>query len=410
MVKKLNGALRGVRVLDVSRVLAGPWAGQMLADYGADVIKIEKPLCGDDTRSWGPPWLHNKAGEETGESAYFLAANRNKRSVTVNLAHADGQQIIRRLVATSDVLLENFKVGTMQRFGLDWPSLRDENPGLVYCSLSAFGQSGTRAAQPGYDAMIQASAGLMSVTGPAEGEAGGPQKVGVAVSDLMAGMYATTAILAALTARQSGSGGQHIDLSLYDTQVAWLANQAMNFLLTGDVPARRGTAHPNIVPYQAFATRDGYLMLAVGNDRQFAACAACVGAPELAPDERFRTNALRVQHRDTLVPLLEEKIGAMRTASLLEMFAEHGVPAGPINDLAQVFGEEFARERNLVREIDHPLSGKVPTVANPVHFSETPVVYARPPPQLGEHTDAVLHEILQYSPDRIQALRESGAI
>ena len=324
----VNGALNGIRVLDVSRVLAGPWAGQLLADYGADVIKIERPGCGDDTRSWGPPWLRDADGNETDQSAYFLAANRNKRSVTLNLAHGDGQQILRELALKSDILIENFKVGTMRRFGLDAGTLRRENPGLIYCSVSAYGQTGSRSAEPGYDAMIQGAAGLMSITGPAADEGGGPQKVGVAVADLMAGMYAATAILAALAARQSGGSGQFIDLSLYDSQVAWLANQNMNYLISGEAPVRQGSAHPNIVPYQAFATADGHLMLAVGNDRQFASCMQCLKYAELASDPRFSSNADRVRNRALLIPLLSERMGQRKTAHWLQAFAEHAVPAG----------------------------------------------------------------------------------
>jgi len=406
----VNGALNGIRVLDVSRVLAGPWAGQLLADYGADVIKIERPGCGDDTRSWGPPWLRDADGNETDQSAYFLAANRNKRSVTLNLAHVDGQQILRELALKSDILIENFKVGTMRRFDLDAGTLRRENPGLIYCSVSAFGQTGSRSAEPGYDAMIQGAAGLMSITGPAADEGGGPQKVGVAVADLMAGMYAATAILAALAARQSGGSGQFIDLSLYDSQVAWLANQNMNYLVSGEAPVRQGSAHPNIVPYQAFATADGHLMLAVGNDRQFASCMQCLKYAELASDPRFSSNADRVRNRALLIPLLSERMGQRKTAHWLQAFAEHAVPAGPINDLSQVFGEPFAEERELVHEIPHPLAGTVATVANPVRFSATPVAYDRAPPLLGQHTDEVLMEVLNCSAERIQALRDAGAV
>ena len=406
----MNGALCGIRVLDVSRVLAGPWAGQLLADYGADVIKVERPGCGDDTRSWGPPWLLDAEGNETDQSAYFLAANRNKRSLTLNLARDEGQQILRELAAESDILIENFKVGAMRRFGLDADTLRQQNPGLIYCSISAFGQTGSRSAEPGYDAMIQGAAGLMSLTGPADDEDGGPQKVGVAVADLMAGMYAVTAILAALTARQSGGSGQVIDLSLYDSQVAWLANQNMNYLVTGEAPLRRGTAHPNIVPYQAFATKDGHLMLAVGNDRQFGSCMQCLQCPDLAQEPRFASNAERVRNRAILVPLLSEALRRRSTSHWLQAFASHGVPAGPINDLSQVFGEAFAGERELVHELSHPLSGSVATVANPVRFSATPVTYDRAPPLLGQHTDEVLSQVLSYSAAKIQALRDTGVL
>jgi crotonobetainyl-CoA:carnitine CoA-transferase CaiB-like acyl-CoA transferase len=280
----MTTALNKLRVLDMSRILAGPWAGQLLGDYGADVVKVERPGNGDDTRQWGPPWLGS-------ESAYFLCANRNKRSLTVDIATAGGQQVIRELAGKADVLLENFKVGTLKRYELDPDDLLAANPRLIICSISAFGQSGSRATQPGYDAMIQATGGLMSITGPADEEGGGPQKVGVAIADIMAGMYATTAILAALHAREQTGRGQHIDVPLYDSQIAWLANQSMNFLVGGAIPGRMGTAHPNLVPYQAFATSDGNLMLAVGNDRQFATCAECLGRAELAKDDKFATSS-----------------------------------------------------------------------------------------------------------------------
>ncbi|MFT5500449.1 MAG: crotonobetainyl-CoA:carnitine CoA-transferase CaiB-like acyl-CoA transferase, partial [Woeseiaceae bacterium] len=302
-----RGPLDGLRVLDMSRVLAGPWAGQLLADYGADVLKIERPQVGDDTRSWGPPWLEPLVDDASADSAYFLAANRNKRSLTVNLASEQGQEIIRELASNSDVLLENFRVGTLQRFGLDYSSLQQVNPKLIYCSISAYGQTGSKSHLPGYDAMMQASAGLMSITGTADSEGGSPQKVGVAISDIMAGMYAVTAILAALAARERDGEGQHVDLALYDSQVAWLANQNMNYLVGGQVPQRIGTAHPSIVPYQAFRTADAYLMLAVGNDAQFKACMSCLERPDLAEDVRFSTNASRVCHRDELVAMLAEE-------------------------------------------------------------------------------------------------------
>jgi len=399
--------LANIRVLDMSRVLAGPWAGQLLGDYGADVVKIERPGSGDDTRHWGPPWLE---GDDYREAAYFLSANRNKRSITVDVANERGQQLIHELVAEADVLLENFRTGTMSRFGLGPDELIAINPGLVYCSISAFGQAGSRSAEPGYDAMIQASAGLMSITGPAADEAGGPQKVGVAIGDIMAGMYACTAILAALNARQETGEGQYIDVPLYDSQVAWLANQAMNYLIGGEVPVRLGTAHPNLVPYQAFATADGNLMLAVGNDRQFANCVACLGLTELAHDSRFATNGDRVANRKALVECMQAAFSGQGTAEWLRAFKKKGVPAGPINDIGEVLSNAYASERNLVHEINNSRGDPVPSIANPVDFSATPVCYEKAAPLLGEHTDEVLREWLGYSDESIAELRGCKAV
>ncbi|MDH3577931.1 MAG: CoA transferase [Gammaproteobacteria bacterium] len=403
----MTAPLSNIRVLDMSRILAGPWAGQLLGDYGADVVKIERPGVGDDTRQWGPPWL---GGLERGESAYFLSANRNKRSVTVDISDARGQAVIRDLAATADVLLENYKVGTLKRYGLGPVELCALNPRLIYCSISAFGQSGSRAAEPGYDAMIQASAGLMSITGPAGDDADGPQKVGVAIADIMAGMYATTAILAALNARVVTGHGQHIDVPLYASQVAWLANQNMNYLVGGEVPQRLGTAHPNLVPYQAFATRDGNLMLAVGNDRQFAAFADCIAQPGLATDVRFQRNSERIANRAELISLLEPVLATQTTAHWLKALGDRGVPAGPINSIDKVLTDSYAEEHGLVRTLANSLGQEVPTVANPVDFSETPVSYQKAPPLLGEHTDEVLREWLGYSQELIAELREHSAI
>ncbi len=399
----MSAALQNIRVLDMSRILAGPWAGQLLGDYGADVVKIERPGQGDDTRQWGPPWLGS-------ESAYFLSTNRNKRSVTVDMSTPRGQQLIRELASKADVLLENFRTGTLQRYKLDPTELMRENPGLVVCSISAFGQSGSRSSQPGYDAMIQASGGLMSITGPPDGEGGGPQKVGVAIADIMAGMYATTAVLAALNARTITGKGQYIDVPLYDSQVAWLANQNMNFLVSGKVPGRMGTAHPNLVPYQAFATRDGNLMLAVGNDRQFEKCASTVGKPELSDDPRYADNASRIENRTSLVECLQTQLQEKTTGEWLAAFAESGVPAGPINDIGEVLSNAHARERALVRRIENAAGESVPMVSNPVDFDATPVSYRQAPPLLGEHTDEVLREWLGYSADTIAVLRNEDAI
>jgi len=387
----------------MSRVLAGPWAGQLLGDYGADVVKIEKPATGDDTRHWGPPWLG-------GESAYYLSTNRNKRSVTVDIAAPEGQAIIKDLVQHVDVLLENFKVGTMARFGLGSDELLELNPKLIYCSISAFGQTGTRAKDPGYDAMIQASAGLMSITGPAEHEAGGPQKVGVAIADIMAGMYATTAILAALNSRAQSGLGQHIDVPLYDSQVAWLANQNLNYLIGGNTPGRMGTAHPNLVPYQAFATSDGDLMLAVGNDRQFRNCCDALELQSIVGDARFATASSRVENRAALIPLLQSKFLRHSTRHWLAALQERAVPAGPINDIAEVLTNDHAVDRNLVRSIQNSNAEAVPQVSNPVEFGVTPVCYEKAPPFLGEHTIEVLSEWLGYSDVEIETLRQSEVI
>ncbi|MBT8089456.1 MAG: CoA transferase [Gammaproteobacteria bacterium] len=403
----MSAPLSNIRVLDMSRILAGPWAGQLLGDYGADVVKIERPGVGDDTRQWGPPWLDGVAG---GESAYFLSTNRNKRSATVDISNPRGQAVIRDLAATADVLLENYKVGTLKRYGLGPVELCALNPRLIYCSISAFGQSGSRAADPGYDAMIQASAGLMSITGPAGDDPAGPQKVGVAIADIMAGMYATTAVLAALNARAVTGLGQHIDVPLYDSQVAWLANQNMNFLVGGKVPQRMGTGHPNLVPYQAFTTRDGNLMLAVGNDRQFAALAKCIDMPELAGDLRFRRNRDRIANRGELISLLEITLGTQTTAHWLAALGAVGVPAGPINSIDKVLTGSFAEERGLVRQLANTLGQDVPIVSNPVDFSETPVSYRLAPPLLSEHTEEVLREWLGYSQELIAELQEHSAI
>ena len=392
----MTSALQGIRVVDLSRVLAGPWATQLLGDYGADVVKVEKPGSGDETRQWGPPWL---GGEPGGESAYFLSTNRNKRSITIDLTKAEGQALVRELVASADVLVENFRAGTMHRFGLDAPSLLDANPRLIYCSISAYGSGSSREAEPGYDAMIQASAGLMSITGPPDEAGGGPQKVGVAVADIMTGMYAASAILAALQARTETGRGQRIDIPLYDSQVAWLANQNMNFLVGGEAACRVGTAHPNQVPDQAFATRDGNQMLAVGNDRQFGECVRVLGLDELAEDERYSSNSGRVTNRGELVALVGDRLRTDTTGAWLERFGAAEVPAGPINDIAEVLTNAYAAERQLVRALTNGAGDEVPTVSSPVRFGETPVVYDRAPPLLGEHTEEVLQDWLGYSPE-----------
>ena len=396
----MKAALQGIRILDLSRVLAGPWATQLLGDYGADVVKVERPGRGDDTRQWGPPWLGN-------ESAYFLSTNRNKRSVTIDMSCSEGKDLVRELAAEADVLVENFRVGSLKRLDLDPEDLMRRNRRLIVCSISAFGQSGSRAQEPGYDAMIQASGGLMSITGPEEG---GPQKVGVAIADIMAGMYAANAILVALHARERSGEGQRIDVPLYDSQVAWLANQNMNYLVSGVAPGRMGTAHPNLVPYQAFETLDGDLMLAIGNDRQFADLLDCIGRPDLVPDPRYASNAARIEHREELVGIIGDRLRQEPTAYWLGELARRQVPAGPINDIAEALGNEFANERGLVRSVRNAAGDDVPIVSNPVDFSATPAVYERAPPLLGEHTGEVLREWLGYSAEAIDALRNKAAI
>jgi crotonobetainyl-CoA:carnitine CoA-transferase CaiB-like acyl-CoA transferase len=403
----MTGALQGVRVLDLSRVLAGPWATQLLGDYGADVVKVERPGSGDDTRTWGPPWLGD---EDSGESAYFLSTNRNKRSLTLDLGSVDGQNVIRELAGQADVLVENFRAGTMAGWELDAESLRKDNPGLVYCSISAFARDSSRALEPGYDAMIQASGGLMSITGAANSEGGEPQKVGVAIADIMCGMYAATAILTALNERARSGLGQAIEVPLFDSQVAWLANQNMNYLIGGEVPGRMGTAHPNIVPYQAFPTADGHIMIAVGNDRQFASCMRSCGMPELADDDRFQHNRDRLENRETLVSLMSAALRQRHSADWLRELTEADVPCSPIADLGQVFASPYATECELVRNLDHEYTDKVPTVANPVRFSESPVSYERAPPLLGEHSNEVLIDWLGYSDAAIERLRKAGTI
>lgn len=407
----MPGALEGVRVLDLSRVLAGPWASQLLADYGADVIKIEHPQRGDDTRAWGPPYLADAAGQDTSESAYFLAANRNKRSVAINLADPEGQALVRALVLQSDVLLENFKVGGLARYGLDAATLLQANPRLIYCSITGYGQTGPLASEPGYDAMIQGQGGLMSVTGlPDDQPGGGPMKVGIAVVDLMCGMYAASAVLAALQHRHRSGHGQHIDVALLDTQVAWLSHLCMNHLLTGAVPPRYGSAHPSIVPYQAFASADGHLMLTVGNDEQFARFCEVALVPELASDQRFVRNADRVRNRHVLIALLEPLLRQRSTSDWLQALRAAQVPAGPIQDLAQVFDDPQVQARGLRIDMPHPLAGSVPLVANPIRFSASPVSYRHPPPLLGEHTDQVLQQRLGLELSQIAELRKGGVL
>ena len=408
----MSGApLSGIVVVDLTRILAGPWATQLLADLGAEVIKIERPGSGDDTRHWGPPYLEDAEGNATTESAYYLSTNRGKRSVAIDIATEEGRSLVRRLAAGADVFVENFKVGSMGRFGLAYSDLEPLNPRMIYLSISAFGQDGPDAAGPGYDAMIQAMGGLMSITGVPDGEPGaGPQKVGVAVSDLMCGMYAVTALLAALHERHGSGLGQYIDLSLLDTQVAWLANQNLNYLVSGEVPVRRGTAHPNIVPYQAFATADGHVMLAVGNDGQFARFCAVTGLDALVGDRRYATNAARVTHRASLLPTIAQALASRPTRHWLRVLRDGDVPCGPINDLAQVFSEPQVRHREMRIDLSHPVAGTAPGVRNPILYSRTPLEYERAPPLLGADTRAVLGERLGLDHAALESLRSRGII
>ncbi len=380
------GPLQGIKVLDLSRILAGPWATQVLADFAATVWKIERPEVGDDTRHWGPPFLKDDDGVDTQESAYYLAANRGKYSLALDITKVEHQQIIGQLIAQADIVVENFKVGGLAKYNLDYAAVKKINPQIIYCSITGFGQTGPDAQAAGYDAMIQARGGLMSITGDVERA----QKAGIAVADLMTAMYSVSAILAALHHRDNSGEGQHIDLALLDTQVAWLANQNMNYLVGGEVPGRYGTAHPNIVPYQSFVTQDGELMLAVGNDRQFKACVIVLGQPALANDRRFLTNHLRVEHRDELLPLLCVLFIKQDSEYWLNALAQVKVPCGPINNLAQVFADPQVKHRNMQFDLHHPSAGTVPMVANPVKFSQTPIEYHKAPPTLGEDTEAVL--------------------
>jgi crotonobetainyl-CoA:carnitine CoA-transferase CaiB-like acyl-CoA transferase len=405
------GALSHVRVLDLSRVLAGPWAGQILADLGADVIKVERPGKGDDTRAWGPPFLKDTEGSNTGEAAYYLSANRNKQSVTIDFTRPQGQQLVRDLVAQSDVLIENFKVGGLAAYGLDYAALKAINPRLIYCSITGFGQTGPYAARAGYDFMIQGLGGLMSLTGRSEVEDGaGPVKVGVALTDILTGLYSTVAVLAALAHRDLHGVGQHIDMALLDVQVACLGNQAMNYLTTGVAPQRLGNAHPNIVPYQDFPTADGDFILTVGNDNQFRRFAAVAGQPHWADDPRFATNASRVANRALLIPLIRQATVFKTTAEWVEVLEQAGVPCGPINDLAQVFADPQVLARELAISLPHALAGSVPQVASPLRLSETPVEYRRAPPLLGEHTEEVLARLLGMSTAEVAHLHSTGVL
>ncbi len=405
----MAGPLSHIRVLDLSRILAAPWAGQMLADLGADVIKVERPGTGDDTRSWGPPFVKNKDGGN-GDAAYFLGVNRGKRSITVDLANAEGQRIIRELAKRSDILLENYKTGTLARYGLGYDDLKKINPRLIYCSVTGFGQDGPRAEAPAYDFLIQGMGGLMSITGERDDAGGGPQKVGVPIIDLMTGMYTSTAVLAALARRDQTGEGDYIDVGMLDVQVAVLSNQAMNFLMSGKTPKRQGNAHPNIQPQNVFRCRDGDLILVVGNDAQFARFAEAVGHPEWAKDERFALNSARVANQMQLNPLINEALSHNDRAYWIARIEDAGVPCGSINAIPEVFEDPQVKSRQMLKKLPHPTAeaGEVPTLSNPLRFASGALTYRGAPPTLGQHTAEILGELGMSA--ELEALRAKGAI
>ena len=401
--------LTGIRIVDLTRILAGPTTTQLLGDLGADVIKIERPGAGDDTRAWGPPYVKDVAGEDTAESAYYLACNRNKRSVAIDMAKPEGQALIRRLIAGSDVVVENFKVGGLAKFNLAYDDLKDEFPGLVYCSITGFGQTGPYAPRPGYDFLAMGLAGIMSITGAPDGP---PMKVGVGIADVMCGMYAATAILAALRHRDATGVGQNIDLGLLDATVSWLINEGTNYLLSGIVPHRRGNEHPNIVPYKVFETADGYVVLGVGNDAQYQRWCAFAEADELATDPRFTTNSLRVRNRDALYALMPAYMESRTTAEWVDGLAQRGVPCSPVKNIEEVFEDPQVQHRGMRIEMPHPqsASGTVPLIGNPIKMSATPVTYRHAPPVVGQHTDEVLKELLGMSDGDLGDLRNRTVI
>jgi crotonobetainyl-CoA:carnitine CoA-transferase CaiB-like acyl-CoA transferase len=407
----MSGPLSHIRVLDLSRVLAGPWAGQNLADLGAEVIKIERPGVGDDSRAFGPPWVKDRAGKDTGDSAYFTSANRGKKSVTVNIAVAEGQALARELARGCDVLIENYKYGDLARYGLGYDELRELNPGLIYCSVTGFGQTGPFRQRPGYDFMIQGMGGMMSVTGEPDGApGGGPQRAGVPIADIITGMYASIAICAALAHRAHSGSGQHLDLALLDSQIALLAYQNTNYFATGVPPERIGNLHPNIVPYQPFRASDGDVILACGNDNLYSKFCEAAGCPELARDPRFVTNGKRVENRAELTRLLSAVFKKRTKREWLELLEAAGVPNGPINDVAQVFDEPQVKARGVRIELDHAAAGRVPMVGSPMRFSGTPIEYRLAPPVLGQHTTEVLRELLGKSDAEIARLRAARVI
>ncbi|MFT4241039.1 MAG: CaiB/BaiF CoA-transferase family protein [Acidovorax sp.] len=418
MTTSNTAALAGIRVLDLSRVLAGPWCTQILADLGADVVKVERPGSGDDTRHWGPPFLKDAQGNDTDQASYYTACNRNKRSVTIDMATKDGQALIRQMAQQADILVENFKVGGLQQYGLDYESLRALNPRLIYCSVTGFGQSGPYAERAGYDLMIQAMSGMMSITGRPDGEpGGGPLRVGVALTDLFTGVYASTAILAALNVRHATGQGQHIDMALLDVGMAILANQASGFLATGQSPMRQGNSHPSLAPYQDFPTRDGAMLLAIGNDGQFARFCAATGQPQWASDPRYASNTLRVKHRDTLIPAMQALTRTRTTAEWVALLQDKAVPCGPINTIAQAFDDAQVKARGLAVPLPRWKDGETPRdgvaqitgVASPLRLSANPPMLRNAPPALGQHTDEVLGE-LGLDAARIAQLRAAGVV
>lgn len=407
----MDGALSDIRVLDLARVLAGPWCTQNLADLGAEVIKIERPGAGDDTRVWGPPWLKDAQGAEIGDSTYFAATNRGKKSVALDISRPEGQALVRELAAQSDVFIENFKVGDLKRYGLDYDSIRAINPRIVYCSITGYGQSGPSAHKPGYDFVFQAMGGLMSITGERDDRpGGGPQKVGIAIADVMTGMYATVAILAALHHRTISDSGQYIDMALLDSIVAIGGNQVVGHLVSGNVPKRYGNEHASLVPYGVFATSDGEIVVAVGNDGQFRRFCEAIGRAELADDPRYARNKDRVVNRDILLADLARVMEAQPTRIWIDALEAHDVPCGPINNYEQVFAEPQVRHRGLRVEVVRPDGTRVPTAASPLRLSETPPRYDRAPPVLGEHTESVLKDILRMGDDEIARLRSAGVL
>ena len=407
----MPGPLSHIRVLDLSRVLAGPWAAQNLADLGAEVIKVERPGAGDDTRGWGPPWIKDGAGHDTHESAYFASVNRNKKSVTLDIGKPEGQAIARELAAKCDVLIENYKVGTLARYGLGWEQLHPANPRLVYCSVTGFGQDGPHAHRPGYDFVFQGMGGLMSITGERDGQPGaGPQKVGIAITDVLTGMYASLAITAALAHREKSGRGQYIDCALLDTIVAFNANQIVSFFASGRIPVRWGNAHPQVVPYEAFATADGHIILAVGNDGQFKRFCKVAECPELAEEKRFATNSQRIVHRAELIPIIA---GIMHTRSKREWLAAleaADVPCGPINNMQEVFEDPQVVHRKLRVDMPHAAGGTAPVVASPMRLSDTPVEYRLAPPLLGQHNDEIYRGLLGKSAAEMERLAKAGIV
>ncbi|HUN70523.1 MAG TPA: CaiB/BaiF CoA-transferase family protein [Burkholderiales bacterium] len=407
----MPGPLSHIRVLDLSRVLAGPWAAQNLADLGAEVIKVERPGAGDDTRGWGPPWMKDAHGKDTRESAYFLSVNRNKKSVTLDISRPEGQKIARELADKCQVLIENYKVGALKKYELDYDRIRATNPSIIYCSVTGFGQDGPYAPRPGYDFIFQGMGGLMSITGERDGQPGaGPQKVGIAITDVLTGMYASVAILAAITHRERTGQGQYIDAALLDTMVAFNANQIVSYFCSGKIPVRWGNAHPQVVPYEVFPTADGHIILAIGNDSQFASFCQTAGCAELAQEPRFRTMSQRIIHRGELIPLITEVMRARTKHEWIEALEAANVPCGPINNMKEVFEDPQVRHRKLRVDIPHPMGGAAPVVASPLRLSETPVEYRLAPPTLGQHNEEVLKGLLGRSDADIKRLRDAGIV